>query len=180
MDPQEPSDFRPARRLILLRHAKSDWPAGVDDLYRPLAERGIRDATAVGLALTAIAAPDAVLCSPARRTRQTWRLASQAFAPPPPFRVVPELYSADVATLLDVVHLVPHDVHTVLLIGHEPTMSSGASALAGPGSAADDLVRLKAKYPTSGMAVLRLPDGLAWAGLSPAGAVLEQFVVPRG
>jgi phosphohistidine phosphatase len=171
----------PVRRLVLLRHAKSDWPPGVDDVARPLAERGIRDATAAGRELAQIAeiaGLDAVLCSPARRTRQTWSLASAALDPTPPTRVVPELYGADVDDLLDVVRMVPHDVGTVLVIGHEPTMSGTATRLAGPGSDEAGLARLRAKYPTSAIAVFRLTGD--WAGLERGGAVLERFLIPRG
>ena len=60
------------RTLLLLRHAKSDYPAGVGDHDRPLAARGIREAGLAGDWLRAAAPPvDAVLCSTATRTRQT-------------------------------------------------------------------------------------------------------------
>jgi phosphohistidine phosphatase len=168
----------PPRRLILLRHAKSDWPAGVDDLDRPLAERGRRDAPVAGLELAKIAVPDAVLCSPARRTRQTWQLVSQALNPPPTADFVPELYGASLEELIDLLRTVPADVGTALVVGHEPTMSSTASALAGPGSNQADLAQLRTKFPTCAMAVFQLEP--PWAELNHAGAVLQQFIVPRG
>ena len=60
------------RRLILLRHAKSDWP-DVPDRDRPLAKRGRRDAPKIGRWLREHGyLPDIVICSDARRTRQTW------------------------------------------------------------------------------------------------------------
>jgi phosphohistidine phosphatase len=172
------SDEPVTRRLILLRHAKSDWPPGVDDLDRPLADRGRRDAPPAGQELAAIAVPDAVLCSPAQRTRQTWQLVSQALDPRPPVRFVPELYGASLEELIDVIRMIPHDVATALVLGHEPTMSSTASALAGPGSNQADLEQLRAKFPTCAMAVFRFEQG--WAELNHAGAVLERFIVPRG
>jgi phosphohistidine phosphatase len=59
------------RRLILLRHAKSDWP-DVPDRDRPLAKRGRRDAPKIGRWLREHGyLPDTVICSDARRTRQT-------------------------------------------------------------------------------------------------------------
>jgi phosphohistidine phosphatase len=62
------------RRLILLRHAKSDWP-DVPDRDRPLAKRGRRDAPRIGRWLHDHGyLPDVVICSPARRTEQTWEL----------------------------------------------------------------------------------------------------------
>ena len=60
------------RTLLLLRHAKSDYPAGVADHDRPLAARGVREAALAGDWLRAhTPAVDAVLCSTATRTRET-------------------------------------------------------------------------------------------------------------
>jgi phosphohistidine phosphatase len=61
------------RTLILLRHAKAADPDDyATDIERPLTARGHRDATAAGEWLRAQdLAPDAVLCSPAVRTRET-------------------------------------------------------------------------------------------------------------
>ena len=169
-----------SRRLILLRHAKSAWPDGVSDPDRPLAERGIADATVAGpiLAGLDLTATDAVLCSPALRTRQTWRLVAQALTDPPPIRFEPVIYGAEVDELFGLIRSLPDDVTTVLVIGHEPTMSQTAAALAGPGSDPDGLARLNTKYPTSGMAVFTLDQ--EWSALTARGATLERFVVPRG
>src|SRR4029453_5768266 len=69
------------RTLLLLRHAKSDYPQGVADHERPLAPRGEREAGLAGDWLRAHApAVDAVLCSTATRTRQT--LARTLIDPP--------------------------------------------------------------------------------------------------
>src|SRR5690242_15813577 len=78
--PMDPAPHA-SRRLILLRHAKSDWPEGVADLDRPLAERGRADAPVAGRELARLGVPDVVLCSPAQRTRATWELARQAMGP---------------------------------------------------------------------------------------------------
>jgi phosphohistidine phosphatase len=172
------SDQRVPRRLLLLRHAKSAWPQEVPDQDRPLAPRGVADATAAGPVLAGIAVPDVVLCSPALRTRQTWDLASQALTPSPSPRFEQVVYGASVPELLDLLRSVPDDTGTVLVLGHEPTMSATASALAGPGSAAADLAKLKTKYPTSGLTVFRLESD--WSQLGAGHAVLEQFLVPRG
>ena len=66
----------PPRRLMLLRHAKSDWP-DVPDLKRPLAKRGRRDAPGVGRWLRGHGyLPDTVICSVAAgpgRPGSWWR-----------------------------------------------------------------------------------------------------------
>ena len=168
------------RRLVLLRHAKSDWPPGVPDEDRPLAERGVRDAVAVGELLAGDEAllPDLVLYSSARRTRETWTLASRAWDTPPPSLEEPELYGADADELIGLVGELDQGVQTVVLIGHEPTMSTVATRLAGPESSAGDLERLREKFPTSGLAVLRFETD--WSGVSPGAGVLERFEVARG
>jgi len=153
----------------------------VPDSDRPLADRGIADATAAGPVLAGIAdlaGPDVVLCSPALRTRQTWRLVSQGLTDPPTPSFEAAIYGASAQELLELIRSVPDDAGTVLVIGHEPTMSTTADLIAGPGSRAEDLAQLRKKYPTSGIAVFKVAS--SWAELEAKGAVLEQFLIPRG
>jgi phosphohistidine phosphatase SixA len=56
--------------------------------------------------------------------------------------------------------------------------ASTAELLAGAGSAAGDLARLRDKFPTCALATFQIE--LTWAELGPKRAVLEQFQVPRG
>ena len=164
--------------LILLRHAKSDWPPGVDDLRRPLADRGIGDASAAGAALAGPGAPEMVLCSPARRTQETWQLVARELMPAvPAFRITPEIYGADDEELIDIVRDVPGDIGSCLVIGHNPTMQGTASRLAGAGSDPGALHELRARFPTASMAVLTFDGG--WAQLRPGSARLARFVTPR-
>ena len=61
------------RELILLRHAHAD-PAlpGQSDMDRPLSAEGLAEAESAGRWLRDQGlVPDCVLCSPARRTRET-------------------------------------------------------------------------------------------------------------
>ncbi len=69
--------------LILVRHAKSDYPPGVMDHERPLNGRGLRDAPRIGAWLATRPQSGAgdvtcVLVSTARRAQLTWLLASGA------------------------------------------------------------------------------------------------------
>ncbi|GAA3150076.1 histidine phosphatase family protein [Streptomyces rameus] len=168
----------PLRRLVVLRHAKSAWPAGVDDHRRPLAPRGLRDAPAAGRALAAGSLPDLALCSTAVRARRTWELVSAEWATPPPVRYDRRLYAADVADLLEVVHEVPADVRTLLLVGHNPGLEELVRALAADGLD-DTLDRVREKFPTSAIAVLTW-HGAGWPALTPGAALLTSFTVPRG
>jgi phosphohistidine phosphatase len=95
----------PGRRLVLLRHAKSAWP-DMPDHERPLARRGQRDAPVMGHWLrTAGLVPDLVLCSTARRARETWQLARSGLGTGPPVRFDDRLYEASAAALLDFIRM---------------------------------------------------------------------------
>lgn len=163
------------RTLLLLRHAKSDYPAGVGDHERPLAPRGEREAVLAGDWLRAHApAVDAVLCSTATRTRET--LARTRIDAPVSF--VDRLYDATPGAVIEEINRVGPDVETLLVIGHEPAMSSVALGLAtADGSNTTAAERISTKFPTSAIAVLR--TGEAWDQLTLSGAALVGFHVPR-
>lgn len=163
------------RTLILLRHAKSDYPPGAADPDRPLAPRGVREAGLAGDWLRANAPGiDQVLCSTATRTRQTYERAALAA----PVRYVDDLYDATPGTVIATINTVADEVHTLLVIGHEPAMSSVALGLAGaPGTDAAVTQRISEKFPTSSIAVLRVTG--SWATLELRTAALIGFHVPR-
>ncbi|MFB7088342.1 histidine phosphatase family protein [Streptomyces sp. NPDC056296] len=169
----------PLRRLVVLRHAKSARPEGVADHDRPLAGRGRRDAPAAGRALAqSDRLPDLALSSTALRARQTWELASAQWGTPPPVHYDARLYAAGVPDLLEAVREVPADIETLLLVGHNPGLEELVLALAG--DALDDtLDRVRAKYPTSAIAVLDW-HGTTWRALAPGAALLTAMTVPRG
>jgi phosphohistidine phosphatase len=169
----------PARRLVLLRHAKSAWPDDVADHERPLAPRGRRDAPAVGRWLRSTGqVPDHVLCSTARRARQTWELAQQELGARPAVTFDDRVYGAATAGLLNLARLADPETLTLLIVGHEPAMRELTLELAGPPPARtghdDDLVRVRAKFPTAAIAVLSFAG--RWAELGPGQARLIGFV----
>ncbi|CAJ1495414.1 histidine phosphatase family protein [[Mycobacterium] kokjensenii] len=162
------------RTLILLRHAKSDYPPGAADHERPLAPRGIREAGLAGDWLRANApVPDAVLCSTATRTRQTYARTELTA----PVRYVDDLYDAAPGTVIATINTVGDEVDTLLVIGHEPAMSAVALGLAGAGSDSAVAQRISEKYPTSGIAVLQI--SVSWSDVELGSASLVGFHVPR-
>jgi phosphohistidine phosphatase len=167
------------RTLLLLRHAKSDYPEGVADHDRPLAPRGVREAGLAGDWLRAHApAVDAVLCSTAARTRET--LARTRIEAPVEFsdRLYDATPDAIIEQINDVDSLFDHDVETLLVIGHEPAMSQVALGLATEdGSNPTAAECISTKFPTSAIAVLR--TGEPWDQLALDGAALVTFHVPR-
>jgi phosphohistidine phosphatase len=162
------------RTLVLMRHAKSGYPDGVADHARPLAERGEREAALAGDWLrTSAPAIDAVLCSSATRTRQTLERTGVVA----PASYLDSLYGASPGAVIAEINAVGDDVASLLVVGHEPTLSDLALRLAGPDSDRDAAGRVAAKFPTSAIAVLRVAG--SWAGVEPGGATLVNFHVPR-
>lgn len=120
------------RQLIVMRHAKSDWPDGVADGDRPLARRGRREAVLAGQWLHAHAGElGLVLCSPATRARQTWKQVVRQLDEGPELRVEPRLYGASEQELVDVLRELPDAVRAVLLIGHNPGLEDLVAHLTG-------------------------------------------------
>jgi phosphohistidine phosphatase len=170
------------RTIVLLRHAKAEHPVGLADLDRPLTARGHADAVAAGAWLVRSGyRPSAVVCSPAKRTRQTWRAVAVQLdatadrsAPPsdkPAVRYDHGVYEGDPAGLLDLLRAVEPTADTVLLVGHNPGISL-LSSLLDPERADRDGLR------TTGIAVHRLTGD--WTALTPGGAPLVTRHTARG
>jgi phosphohistidine phosphatase len=165
------------RRLILLRHAKSDWPAGVADQERPLAARGREAAPVMGHYLAnERLLPDHVVISPARRTQETWDLVAAELPQEMRHRIDGRIYEAKAEALLGVIHDTPSAARTLLLIGHNPGLAELAGYLTGHGDRFA-FARIKTKYPTCGLAVLDFPVE-SWAGVAKGLGRLERFVTP--
>ena len=176
------------RKLVLLRHAKSAWP-DVPDHERPLGPRGQRDAPVMGRWLRAAGhVPDQVLCSTARRARQTWQLAQAGLGATPPASFDDAVYQGSAAQLLDLIRRAPPAARTLLVIGHGPGIPELALALsaataparagaAGHVATAAMLGRMRAKFPTAAIAVFEFAGN--WDQLAPGTARLTSFVTPR-
>jgi phosphohistidine phosphatase len=174
-----------ARKLVLLRHAKSAWP-DVPDRERPLAGRGQRDAPVMGRWLrTAGHVPDQVLCSTARRARETWQLAHTRLGATPPVSLDEGVYQGSAVQLLDLIRRASPAVRTLLVVGHDPAIQELALTLAATTPAAhlsdaappDALDRMRAKFPTAAIAVFEFAGN--WDQLGPGTALLTRFVTPR-
>jgi phosphohistidine phosphatase len=165
-----------SRRLYLLRHAKSSWKQPeLADHDRPLAGRGRRAADAIARHMREREiAPGLVLCSTARRARETLERIQPSLASAP-VRHEPELYGASAAELLERVRGVPDGVASVLLIGHNPAIAQLALDIARPSPRRRDL---EGKFPTGALAALAVPAA-SWRDLEHDGAELVAFVRPR-
>lgn len=163
------------KRLYLLRHAKSSWddPA-LADHERPLAKRGRRASKVIAKHLDGQRVePALVLCSPARRTRETLERIASALGQPE-VRFEPELYGASSSELVERLREVPDEVDSVMVIGHNPAVQDLALTLAGGGRDAESM---QVKFPTAALATLELEG--TWNELGPGRATLIDFVRPR-
>jgi phosphohistidine phosphatase len=167
------------RRLMLFRHAKSELArSGEADLDRALAARGREVTPLMGAYIAQHApAPDHVLVSTARRTRETWDLLAGAFDKSPPATFDKRIYEAPAKVLLAVLRDTPAETHTLLVVGHNPGMQELASLLMASG---DITARQKLleKFPTAALALLDLPID-RWDEIAPHTGRLDRFVTPR-
>ena len=157
-------------RLILTRHAKSDWDdPTLPDHDRPLNDRGRRSARALGDWLARRGYdPEEVLCSSARRTVETWERVSEAvFETRPDLRLEPQLYHASPDVMLRV--LQSATAPTVMMIGHNPGIAEFAAMLPARPPLSPEFRR----YPTAATLVADF-QAARWAEVrSGQGSVLD-------
>jgi phosphohistidine phosphatase len=174
------------KQLFVLRHAKSSWDDPMlDDHDRPLAPRGVE---AVRLLSEYVREsgirPDQVLCSSARRTRETMGAVRDAGET----LIERGLYDASWGSLIDRLRRVPSGTGSVMMIGHNPAMQMLVLRLTGANGAAfasgaatplsGDLVDIQRKFPTGALATLAIDCD--WHELAPGCAELVAYVRPKG
>jgi phosphohistidine phosphatase len=164
-------------RLHLLRHAKSSWDEGVEDRERKLNGRGRDEAARVGKTLPTVIAPlDLVLCSTARRTRETATLVLPGFAPAPRIAYEEWLYLAGAAALLDRLSRLDEAAGSVLVIGHNPGLHELALALAAPASAGYAALS-GGKFPTAVRASFAVAG--KWSALARSRHPMTDYVTVK-
>lgn len=166
-------------RLLLLRHAKSDWgdPA-LDDLERPLNARGQAAAQTMASHLTQEALlPEHILCSVAQRTRETLAYLIAKLDRQCQIELRKDLYLQNEDTYLSVIRTCSGSIQNLLIIGHNPAIEDTALKLIGAGDQA--LIKeLETKYPSGALAVIEF-EVETWEDVSSGDGRLERFVKPR-
>jgi len=158
-----------SHRLIVMRHAKAGELPGGPDFERALRPRGQRDSAAAGQWLAAGGfRPDLVICSAARRTRQTWQYVAAELGGNPEFTVEQRLYQADGEDVAEIIRLTPATVGTLLYIGHNPAAAELVSLLTGS----------ETVLPTAAIAVMAIASD--WADLAAGTGELVASWSPRG
>ncbi|MDW5315542.1 histidine phosphatase family protein [Rhizobium sp. PL01] len=167
-----------ARRLLLLRHAKSAWPEGVADHERPLSDRGRKTAPVIGAYMAREKlVPDLALVSPAQRAQETWAIVRDVLPSGILEREAPGIYEVPAENILSVIQAVTPGIQTLLMVGHNPGMEDLASLLTGKGDV-EALDRMKDKFPAAGLAVIDF-DLEDWGAVAARTGYLERFVTPR-
>jgi phosphohistidine phosphatase len=135
-------------QLHLLRHVKSSWDDDGDDHARPLNRRGREAARLIGKNLPKVVAGfDLVLCSSARRARETAEMALGGFKPTPKILFEDALYLATHAGLMQRLRQIDERYDAVMVIGHNPGLHELAMALATPDSIGFSTL-VNGKFPT--------------------------------
>jgi phosphohistidine phosphatase len=158
------------KRLYLLRHAKSSWaePA-LADFDRPLNSRGLRAAPFMGTLIASRGLlPDLMLSSPAVRAAETARLVKEASGADFPLRFDERIYEASPQTLLHVIAELDENVHSAMIVGHNPGIESLIRLLTG---------RIES-MPTASLAVIDL-DIEKWDQSGPERGRLIEVIRPK-
>jgi phosphohistidine phosphatase len=166
--------------LMLLRHAKSRRPkAGLADMDRSLNASGKRDATAMGRHMAGLGfVPQRILCSPARRAKETWKRLARQLAGAHRANFDSALYDfGDGSNLFDLIRQQRGPEQSLMLIGHNPAISALAISLIGKG-VPDLREKLAIKYPTGAFAVIVF-DESDWTELRRQNGTLLRFDRPR-
>lgn len=159
------------KTILLFRHGKSDWSGEQDDdVRRPLAPRGRKAAKRMGAFVSACGlCPDLVLTSPAVRATETFEIARKAGDWQGGAEEMDVLYGAAPHDVIGACRGVLDVVETLMVIGHEPTLSETLSVLIGGG---------RFRFPTGAMARIDV-DASAWSALQEGDGTLAWLVVPK-
>lgn len=160
------------KRLILTRHAKSAWDdPTLEDFDRPLNDRGRRAALALGDFMASRGyEPEEVICSPSKRTRETWdRVAGAPLEVRPVMRFEDKLFHASPSDMLAV--LKTATAPTVMMIGHNPGIAEFAASLPARLPMDPDFRR----YPTAATLVVDFQID-NWADVNPGEGSVMDFV----
>jgi phosphohistidine phosphatase len=146
------------------------------DRDRPLSPRGQRDAALMAAELQRQGLhADRILCSPARRTRETLAALLSGVGDETRIAITAGLYEPPSGDYLSVIAARGTDAGTLLVIGHNPAIQATALLLASGPTKLKSLVA--AKLPTGALVGIDFPSG-PWADLKPETGRITLFLKP--
>jgi phosphohistidine phosphatase len=170
------------RQLWVLRHAKaaSHGPDG-DDHSRPLTGRGRRQTTQVrafvaGRLGAGATTPDVVISSSAVRARQTAEPVHEALGADVPLDIERSLYATDADDIVTRLRLVPDEIGTVMIVGHNPSFHELVLLLVSADDA-EGRARLETGFPTAALAIVAL-EVAGWSEVGAGSGRLDELFVP--
>lgn len=120
------------KSLIVLRHGKSDQPAGVADFDRSLNERGKAEALRTGEVLAERElVPDLIVTSTAKRASSTAQLVADGSGYSGEIIPADDLYLPTLAAILATVRDIPEDHSRAVIVGHNPGFGVFAAKFGG-------------------------------------------------
>ncbi|OYU95911.1 MAG: phosphohistidine phosphatase [Bacteroidetes bacterium B1(2017)] len=156
-----------------MRHAKAmkDSADGTD-YQRDLEDRGKKDAQAMGIALAKTNyKPDFLVASPAKRTRKTAQLVAKELKLAESIQELDShLYNAGISDLMYVIHQLNESYHTVMIVGHNPSMTSIIGYLTNT---------FAEHIPTSGIVVVSF-NTKSWKLVQSRIGEVKWYINPKG
>ncbi len=165
--------------LTMLRHAKSSWGDPLlRDKDRPLNARGKTQARQIGSHLTQQGiTPDLIICSTAKRARQTLKQVSKNWQTDAETIFEDRLYLASTGTIISLLASIGTNASHIMIIGHNPGFHKLAYTLAKTGNK-DDLATLGERYPTATLCVIK-SKAIEWQHIDDGTGELVLFTSPK-
>ncbi len=159
------------KRLLVMRHAKSDWHSGASsDHERPLNDRGMAAARTMGIVLDRIGeVPDLAITSSAVRARTTLEVAAKAGGWRTEITVDRSLYGTSPDGALGVVTRTPDEIERLMLVGHQPAWGGLVYQLTGAAT----------QMKTGTVAIIDLMVGTTWQPHDVLSGELVALLQPR-
>ena len=158
------------KTLFLIRHAKSSWDQeNLNDIDRPLNERGRANAPLMAKRATSWGTPGLILCSPAKRARETVKHMQPHWFPKKDVKIEPALYEGTASEVLDLIASTDDDFESIALFFHNPTITHLNQLLSGS---------MTVHFPTCAISCLKF-DGNYWNELEVASCSLINFDFPK-
>lgn len=165
-------------RLLLLRHAKSDWgDESLADIDRPLNGRGKNASQVMAAYLKENSLlPNQILCSTAQRTRETLGRILPHLPQEAQIHLLSDLYQQSEDDYSGIIRRYGGRTQNLMIIGHNPATELTALNMIGTGDS-KAMADLEEKFPTAALAVIDF-DIVEWSEAGKTGH-LERFVKPR-
>jgi len=114
------------KTIYFLRHAKSSWKdAELSDIDRPLNKRGRENAPLIGRLMRKLKVkPQLIISSPSKRTMTTALIVADKIGyQEKNIKIDMDLYGANVAQVVQLIHHLDDTLKNVMLVGHNPSFT---------------------------------------------------------